>query len=357
MKSFMEYHLTSRKRGIYVGCTDMNNLGDEAVYENIKALFQQDVYLYKISYKYRDLSLFFLRKFWKTPDLILLGGGTLISRGPKEGYLKLLTQVRNVFSSANVYVFGTGVSEVQLAAKANIPTDVVAWSAVLNACRAIAVRGHISKKYLHDWKITAPLSIAGDPAILSARDVIVKKKRQKKIGINFCNILDRIHGLDGAAVIAFGTELLDILIREGWDIYLLPMTDTDLKFMHDTMLKGRLDKVNSFLLAPDINTLLDNLTMLDVFIGQRLHSIVFAHAVYTPFYAIEYHSKTKDYLDFMGLHDHSMRTDELNATLAYEKILNKYNSMEQEQQVLFEEMQKKKKLLIMEAESFLSKIK
>src|SRR5690606_1468120 len=110
-------------------------------------------------------------------------------------------------------------------------------------------------------------------------------------------------------------------------------------------------------LSDSIDSVLDFLERLDVFVGMRLHSIVFANAVYTPFYAIEYHSKTMDYLDMMGLKDHSIRTDELDVDRVYQGILHLYDHIDEEQQRMFQKMKEKKALLAEESKRVISIIK
>jgi polysaccharide pyruvyl transferase WcaK-like protein len=351
MPKLIQYQLSARKKGIYVGCKDMNNLGDETVYHAIKHLFADSLFLFPVSYKHRDVSLALIKRL-KTPDVILLGGGTLISRGPTEGYLKLLLQVIGHFKNSKLLIFGTGVSEPQLALQAGIPTDVSAWTSVLNTSVGIGVRGNLSKKFLLEWNVKREVVVVGDPAIYLGRDLLVRKQKRKKIAVNFCNILGRIHGLDSAPVEQFGRELFRLLLEQEWDIYLFPMASSDNEYMQEKMLVEDVSKVTSFPLTNNSTKALDFLESMDFFVGMRLHAIAFAVNACTPFYAIEYHSKTFDYLEMMGLDKYSIRTDELNAQFVVEQINKLYIDNSNHQDIIFNQLQQRKTQLQTAANQF-----
>jgi hypothetical protein len=48
----------------------------------------------------------------------------------------------------------------------------------------------------------------------------------------------------------------------------------------------------------------------------------------------------------MGLQNNSMRTDQLNVEVAYDRLVTMYDNIEKEQKILFETMQNRKKQLV-----------
>ena len=334
------YFFSKRKRAIYIGCIGQGNLGDEAVYLGIKKLLEEKVYIYPISYTKPSSGKYLRNWMFKEPDLLILGGGTIIKKKKTESYLRLLSEYHNRFSEAKLVVFGAGVADPILAAQVGFPTDISAWIAILNKCLFIGIRGNISKSILqNDWKIDSEINILHDPALYFKREILKKKEKQKRIGINFCNIIGRIYGLDQSALELFAQKLVNELIAEGWKIFLYPTAMSDLSFMQKILGPKVMVKVEVSDNFENIEKSLSFLESLDVFIGQRLHSIIFAAITYTPFHAIEYESKTSDFLGSLGMINVSTRTDKLNVKDVMFKVNLLYDNLHTKQIELFELVQ------------------
>lgn len=333
----------------------MDNLGDDAVYESICKVFHSDFFVFPVSYKNRSESLSVVRALKRKPDMVMLGGGTLIARGPSEGYLKLLNQVTDILRDTRVVVFGPGVSEVNLAKLAGVAVDVPAWRAVLNKAYSISVRGNVSKHFLQDWGVVNRVRICGDPVLYLANDSFEYKRQNKRIAVNFCDIVGRIHGLSQYSVEDFGKALLKKLIDAGWNVHIYTTTSNDIDYMNEFYLTDYKGRVTYFPYTKDIEKAQAFLQEMDVFVGMRLHAIAFAINVCTPFYAIEYHSKTYDFLESLGLQEYSIRTDQLDTTMAFNRIVEIYHNSRSIQEHMFRQTQQAKENFISEA-NYLKKL-
>jgi len=334
------YFFSKKKRAIYLGCTGQGNLGDEGVYLAIQKLLKEKIFLYPISYAKPNSGKYLRRWLFKAPDLIILGGGTIIKKKKTESYLKLFSEYHNMYPSAGLVVYGSGVGDTRLAAQIGFPTDVQNWKFILNKCWFIGVRGKLSKKVLEkDWEVSPEINILHDPAIYFKRDILKGKKKQKRIGINFCNIIGRIYGLDQSTLELFAQKLVKELIDEEWNIFLYPTVNSDMPYMQKILGSKLMAKVEVYNDFGNIDKSLSFLESMDVFIGQRLHSIIFAAIAYTPFHAIEYESKTSDFLNSLGLDNVSTRTDELDVNRVINKVNMLYDNLENKQKELYDLVQ------------------
>jgi polysaccharide pyruvyl transferase WcaK-like protein len=330
------YLFSSKKKAIYIGCTGQGNLGDEGVYCAIQNLLRDKIFLYPILYAKPSSGKYLRNIFVRNSDLIILGGGTMIKKKTSESYLKLILEYHHKFPKAKVIVFGCGVADPILAEQIGFPTDIAAWKSILDKCQYIGVRGPISKNILkNEWNVTPSVSILHDPAIFFTKRRIKSKQKQKRIGLNFCDIFSRIYGLDQNKVTIFAKQLIERLISENWNVVLYPTAKNDIFYMQTIIGNKLISKVEMYENYRNLESSLSFLENLDVFVGQRLHSIIFAAATFTPFHAIEYESKTSDFLQSVRLEDYSTRTDNLDVNKIIEKINFLYNNSDEEQFKLY----------------------
>lgn len=351
------YYFSKKKRAIYIGCIGQGNLGDEAVYNAIQKLLKERIHLYPISYHKPSSGRYLRRWLFKVPHLIILGGGTIIKKKKTESYLKLFSEYHKRFPSAQLVVYGSGVADPNLAAQIGFPTDIVSWRLILNKCWFIGVRGNISKTVLqNDWQVNPEINILHDPALYFKSKILKKKEKQKRIGINFCNIIGRIYGFDQDAVELFAKELINRLLAEDWNICLYPTAQSDIAYMEKILGPEILAKVEVYNNFENIDESLSFLEGLDVFVGQRLHSVVFAAITYTPFHAIEYESKTSDFLNSLGVSNAAIRTDELDVNRVINKINSLYANLEEKQEELFRLVEIAHKEQVLVSRKFLNQL-
>ncbi|RNC86885.1 MAG: polysaccharide pyruvyl transferase family protein [Winogradskyella sp.] len=338
----LAYTFTRKIKTIYIGCTDSNNLGDEAVFIALKRMLFKRCFLYKISYTKPSSGRYFRKLFFRKPDLILLGGGTLILKNKDEGFLKLASYYNKKYPKSKLAVLGTGVANSDLAKENGFPTDFIAWKSFLKDSVFTALRGENSIKIL-DYNITPNLDthVFYDPGIYFSKKKVTKKKGEKTIGINFCNLENRLFGHNKLEVELFFKDLIKLLIDSNFRIHFYATALKDYYYMKEVLDSVDLSRKDMFFheYEPNIEKSLKFFNKVDVFIGQRLHSVVFATATYTPFFAVEYESKTSDFLNSLGLYDKSIRTDSLDAKLVFDNIISIYNNLDIEQDLLFSKSQ------------------
>lgn len=344
----INYLTTKKKRIIYIGCTGMQNLGDESILLAIKEIFKDEYFIYEISYNEPTSGSLIRNIFFQSPNCIMLGGGTIIKKGPKESYLKLFLAFKNQWENAKSIAFGPGVADINLALSVGFPTDTTAWVKILNRFDKISVRGPISRDSLYHWGVDKKISISGDPTVFYARKNLIRKPKKKLIGVNFADIKSRIYGLNNQNIESFGRSLLKLLHEDGWSVFLFPTTSSDEEYMRNKVFINQTDSLKIFQLN-QLSKALDFIESLDLFVGQRLHSIIFASTVYTPFFAIEYEHKTSDFLRSININnDNIMRTDNLDAKIAFDKINLIYNDLEHHQEILYKNVQALKTQLLLE---------
>jgi polysaccharide pyruvyl transferase WcaK-like protein len=328
------YLFSSKKKAIYIGCTGHENLGDEGILKAIRLMLQADFFLYDIFYPKPSSGRYLRKLLVKNPDYIILGGGTIIRKKASESYLKILLNVKKKYPKAKIAILGPGVADPDFANYIGFPVDIPNWKSFLKQSSFVAVRGTHSKKTLESWKLDNPVHIFHDPAVYFTRNSFNKKSKNKKIGLNFANIGDRIFGKNNDLISEFALTFVRKLQEEGWEIYLYPTTPSDLFYMLEGIGLKNNKGMHIYSNYLKLDESLDFLESLDVFLGQRLHSIIFAATVGTPFFALEYEPKTSDFLDTINLLNYSCRVDQLDVDFVWEKIRNIYNNLETEQDLL-----------------------
>ncbi|WP_019038854.1 polysaccharide pyruvyl transferase family protein [Psychroflexus tropicus] len=332
----LKWLFTQKRKAIYIGCTGQGNLGDESVLQASIILLKSKYFIYPISYIKPTSGKYLRRLLFKNVDSIILGGGTVIKKKQKESYLKLFSQFHEQYPNAELKVLGSGVADPELASLIGFSTDKLAWKNVLNKASFIGVRGVRSKLELSRWGVEREIKIVHDLAIYFKKYKSKSKQKKKRMGVNFCNIIGRIYGLDQKSVENFARDIVIKLINDGWEVWLYPTVSSDIGYMKSLFEKTLLEKLNIYENTTNINESLDFLESLDFFLGQRLHSVIFSAITYTPFIAIEYESKTSDFLETLGLEKYSHRTDNLSSSQVFSEINKYYKEIDSIQTKLFD---------------------
>ncbi|SHJ00411.1 Polysaccharide pyruvyl transferase family protein WcaK [Flavobacterium terrae] len=353
---YLKYVFSRKKRAIYIGCLGNNNLGDDAVYTGIVNMVKSKLVLYDINYAKVSSGSFFRKIYFPEPDYIILGGGTIIRKGKNESYLRLLNLFLDKYPNAKLLSLGAGVANTEFAQKIGFPTDIPAWIEFLNKCFFISIRGPLSKNILkNEWKINQEVEILYDPAIFHNQTKEIKAKN-KTIGINFCDIIGRIHGFNQEAVGVFAKSLTQKLLDEEWIIWLYPTTPNDINYMIKILGEDIVSKVNIYKNCLDLNKSIDFFNSIDLFVGMRLHAIVFSSLSSTPFFAIEYEQKTSDFLKSIDLEEYVIRTDSLDVDEVLKKIHDIYQNVDILQDSIYQKMLFAKKEQVTRVKELLSRL-
>jgi hypothetical protein len=315
---------TTPLHAYYVGCLGVGNLGDDALYWAICELFEERVTLRTTG---ATTPLVWARRATARDTHVMLGGGTLVKKG-RSPYLGRIEDWRSAHPAARFVVFGSGVGDAEMWRKFGVKTDIASWRAALEQADYIGVRGPLSRKHLQEWGVTREVAIIGDPAMWFARPEIRSKTMNKRIGLNFGGAGGQIHGQNEAAVLDFAARFMQALVQRGWQITLFPVTKSDVAYMQAAVRQAGLSNVAMHTAMLDLGRTLDALEQQDVFVGEKLHSVIFASCTYTPSVMIEYRTKCRDFMASIDREQWTFRTDRLDVDETLAAVDSLYNNIE-----------------------------
>ncbi len=317
----------------YIGYVGFGNLGDEAIFQATRELFSRQLVFYQEEHDGIGFKLFGSGTGFKA---IFLGGGTLIKARSK--HLRRLHRIIPRYSSAQLIVFGTGVEKAEFWEQFGFPVDVQAWRQVLDRSAYIGVRGPLSKAVLDEWGLNQPVEVIGDPVCWFAEDNIELKGMNKKIGINIGPADGYIHGGSEKELVKAAGDLLRQLREEGWEITLFPVVRGDIQYLQQAAKLAGIAQPIIFDDYLDVYQTLAELKKQDLFVGQKLHSVILADCVYTPTIMLEYRPKCLDYMLSMDRERWVHRTDGLDASQIYHQIGELYGQLPAQQEQIHQRM-------------------
>jgi len=294
-----------RPVALYVGCLDPPNLGDLAVLGTISDLLAPDLLLAPATGVERLGCLSQFPPSWLSPRAIVLGGGTLIKKD-RSLYLGRAEALLAAFPHAMFIVFGSGVADDALWEQFGYWTDREAWVRLLESSDLLFVRGRVSRDRLRTWGLRQPVGV------WLAQNAVRPKGVGNRIGVNLGPSSGKIYGGDESGLLRFGAQLLCNLASAGWRITLIPTNVDDWRFLRRCAEMSEVPGVRLHAAYLDVKATLAELKQQHVMIGQKLHSVILAHCVYTPSVMIAYRTKCLEYMDSVGQLDCVCRTDALS---------------------------------------------
>lgn len=296
----------------YMGWTGHQNLGDEVLYEAHKTLFP-------------NLRFIPFRKLSPASSLIrlvrrkgfaagFLGGGTLINQSP--AWIDYIKRVQAY--GLPVYCFGTGVTEDKFKFDFE-KTNLKQWTPVLDTMPFVGIRGPRSMELLESVSFRKAKQI-GDTALALAPAKMFAKKRNKVIGLNYGISRKTLMWGDNKNYTKQITAIIKGLIEQGYEIRLLPVWPDDIE-SNTSLLKYAGSKRCSMRIAYDnLNDYNKELNECSFFIGQKLHSTIFACMQRIPSIMIEYQPKCMDFMRSINLEDYVIKTSECTPDKIIEMI-------------------------------------
>lgn len=297
-----------QRRCLYIGWTGHANLGDEALREAIFNLFASKlIFIEKRGALVRLLEKFKFIHF----DVLMLGGGTLILRSQK-----ILDALRESHIPKKV-IFGTGVAN-QVFWK-DIPDsygDFSQWKELLENVDYLGVRGPISKQLLNEIGLKRDFPVIGDPVLYFTRPIRGIKVKKKKLGVNIGTaqhprFSDLLWGRNEKVFVEEFSKFLRVMLQDGWEIEVIPVYPKDMDVINTAIkLSGGEGKIKIFQDYHSVSKTLDRMEQYDIFVGQKLHSVVLAYCANTPAIMIEYRPKCRDFMASIGMENFNLKTDE-----------------------------------------------
>ena len=292
---------TARPRTAYIGWNGHGNLGDEILYRACETLLGKELALYSKMYTGKGVKYILGKKV----DCVLLGGGTLV-------HSKFFLERFHALHAPWQVVFGSGVQDpVFWNQFPGFQENMVAWRETLNQVDYLSVRGPLSQQVLRDNGVTTPIELIGDPALIFARKTVGPGPGKKILGVNVGATRNHVWGGDDTAVVRGLLPHLVRLGQAGWSFVFFPVCHGDLP-LTEMVMEGLggfpVSCVDNFL---DARAFMEGLEGVDVFLGEKLHSVILAVCVQTPSIMLEYRPKCRDFMASMEMEDHCFRVDAL----------------------------------------------
>jgi GT2 family glycosyltransferase len=279
----------------YVGWLGRDNFGDEAMLKAVRDLLPEAVVSHKAPNR----------------RILMLGGGTLINR---MTYLDTLRQ----FDSPRVerVVFGSGVADPSFWGQTE-PTD--RWIDFLDTCAYVGVRGPRSEELLREWGFEGELEMLGDPA-LSIRPPTEVETEDGLLVVSPAWTNGELWGGDDAKVFSAVAAVVDEVRRRGRPVaYLSCFPGDDRHIMEIMKQSGSTDAAYVAGYA-DHDAAVELLARAEVVLAERLHAAVVAAACGSPFVAIEYRPKIRDFARSVGQDDLVVRSDAVHVEDLIERL-------------------------------------
>ncbi len=268
----------------YVGWTGHDNLGDEAL---LRAITDQ-------------LDWAEVRTA-KRGDLLLLGGGTLINRGSYIAWLEDQDSPR-----LERAVLGTGVANPDFWGDRH---QARRWTEWLRTCAYIGVRGPASAEVLADWGLDE-VEVVGDPALLLRPE---GTRREGLVVVAPCRTRGELWGESDDQVFEHLAKLVAALASRGHEVQIMSSHPDDDGPAVEIMRSAGHPDLPYLAGYRDMDRALDLLASADLVVAERLHAAVLAAAASTPFVALEYRPKVRDFARSVGLEEFTLRTDRLDS--------------------------------------------
>jgi hypothetical protein len=319
---------------------NFDNTGDIGVAQAINKIFQSFIIVdYSFNGKFKILENLIEKNLFKTA---CLGGGTLIFFPTNSVWFTALKYL--IDQKANLlFTFGTGVRDPEFFKDISSLT-ITNWAECLKKLKLISVRGKLSYEILKNNGIDN-VKITGDPALLYCKEDIALKRKNKTIGINISQH-SSFYSDDKERPFAVLKNLTEILIKDKWNITLFPACEENLSLSYRLISELKCPDIKIHKKYWDVGSFLSSLEDQDIFIGVKLHPVIFAYCTYTPSLMIAYQPKCYDFMQTMEMEDFILRSDHLEVNLLRDKINNLYNNIEEIQRRQYKQCQKFKQRLL-----------
>lgn len=297
----------------YVGWNGRGNTGDDAIFEAVTeglapaAVETFPVYAAELA---RSLAGGAPARFRRSH--LVLGGGTLVGRSVwrKNLTLKAFPLVRR----RPRFLIGAGVEDPAFQGRHSFSDggrELERWPRVLDRFDRVTVRGPRSQELLAGVGVAA--DVVGDPALLLTPPAPASRPAGKVVGVTL-GYGDDLWGHDHRRVEVAVLTCLRELIAGGWQVRLLCMNDED-KEAHAAVARGLAEEDGALTVevADTPARYLRAASGCTVVVAERLHAMVLAAGAGTPFIALEYQPKCRDFTASVDWERWSVRTDSVTA--------------------------------------------
>lgn len=241
---------------------------------------------------------------------LLLGGGTLVGRSVWRNTLRL--KAFPLVRRRPAFMVGVGVEDPSFQGRHSFSDggrELRRWPGLLRRFARVTVRGPGSQALLAEVGVAA--DVVGDPALLLTPPAPVRRPPGKVVGVTL-GAVDDLWGHDRHRVAVEIVRCLRALMADGWRVRLLGLNDGDAP-VHAAVasaLGGDGEQVGVET-ATTPRQYLQAAAGCTVVVAERLHAMVLAAAAGTPFVAVEYQPKCRDFSASVGWERWTVRTDSI----------------------------------------------
>lgn len=271
----------------YLGWTGNRNLGDDAMLAATRGL---------MPWAEVDPAA-------ENPSALMLGGGTLINSN--GDYLRRIERLDS--PRLERIIFGTGVRSPEYWGATE---PVERWLPILESALAVTVRGPDSEQHLRGFGYTGPVEVIGDPA-LSLTPPNGVDRVEGRVVVSPLHTSGECWGGDDLAVLKGISATVARLQAEGREVVLMTAFPADDRWAIEMMKDSGNPGLGYVAGYADLEETLRLLASAELVIGERLHAVVLAAAMGTPFVAVEYRPKLRDFARSIDCEEAIVRTDEI----------------------------------------------
>ncbi len=271
----------------YVGWTGKQNLGDEAMLAATRE---------SMPWAEIDPSA-------DSPSGLMLGGGTLINSN--GDYLRRIERLDS--PRVDRVIFGTGVRSPDYWGESE---PVERWWPIFESSLKVTVRGPDSERHLRRFGYEGTIEVIGDPALSLQRPKDVERV-DGRVVVCPLDTGGECWGGDDREVLDHFSDTIDRLQAEGRDVVIMTAFPGDDRCAIDLIRRSGHPYLGYVPGYVDLDATLRLLASADLVIGERLHAVVLAATMETPFVAVEYRPKVLDFARSIDQEDAVVRTDDM----------------------------------------------
>jgi polysaccharide pyruvyl transferase WcaK-like protein len=313
MHSLFSVDVTSAARPVvaYLGWHGRGNLGDDAIYDAVRAQLPTATFLDLPRFPYeriRAAATGLNRPLRSSTQVV--GGGTLVGR---RDWRRWVNRGLALTGKNGSHAIGVGVEDPAFVGRrsGSRKEELKRWAPILSEFRSVSVRGPRSAELLSDLGMT--VEVSGDPALLLPQPAVAPE--DGLIGVNL-GFGDDLWGHDPQAVADEMTSAVKHLSSEGYRFIGILMNPSDRRWT-EAVLSG----AGAEIVAPvHAAAAARQLARCSVAVVSRLHAGILASLSGTPVVSLEYQPKCRDFALSIDDERSLLRTDRLSGNAVVDAV-------------------------------------
>jgi polysaccharide pyruvyl transferase WcaK-like protein len=295
----------------YLGWHGRGNLGDDAIYDAVRAQLPAATFLDLPRFPYERIraATTGLNRSLRCSAQVV-GGGTLVGRRDWRRWVNRGVSLTRKNGSCAI---GVGVEDPAFVGRrsGSRKDELKRWAPILSEFHSVSVRGPRSAELLSDVGLT--VEVSGDPALLLPPPSVAPE--DGLIGVNL-GFGDDLWGHDAPMVADEMSAAIRHLSAQGHRFVGILMNPSDRRWT-----EAVLDGVTADIVAPvDAAAAARELARCSVAVVSRLHAGILASLSGTPIVSLEYQPKCRDFALSIDDERSLLRTDRLRSDAVVDAV-------------------------------------